>query len=91
MLHIEHQQGETQMTTFTAAYDAGFQTWIVLSTETRARSFAMVPVGETWEFATKLEALEQAKRISSKPVAVRMIETPDRFEAVADTVYGAAW
>jgi hypothetical protein len=84
-------KGDTQMASFTAAYDAGFQTWIVLSTETRARSFAMVPVGETWEFATKLEALEQAKRISSKPVAVRMIETPDRFEAVADTLYGAEW
>ena len=79
------------MTTFTAAYDAGFQTWIVLSAETKATSFAMVPVGEAWEFSNKSEALEQAAVLSRKPVKVRMIETPDRFEAIADVEYGPAW
>lgn len=79
------------MTTFTAAYDNGFQTWIVLSTETKALSFAMVPASKTWEFASKAEALAQASKLSGKPVKVRMIETPDRFEAVADTKYGPAW
>jgi hypothetical protein len=79
------------MTTFAAAYDAGFQTWIVISTETKATSFAMVPVGETWEYDTKAEALEQAAILSRKPVKTRMIETPDRFEAIADIKYGAAW
>lgn len=79
------------MTTFTTAYDAGFQTWIVISNETKARSFAMVPVGAAWEFSSKSEALEQAANLSGKNVPVRMIETPDRFEAVADTLYGAAW
>jgi hypothetical protein len=84
-------KGDTQMTTFTAAYDAGFQTWIVISNETKATSFAMVPVGESWEFSSKAEALEQASILSSKPVRTRMIETPDRFEAIADIKYGAAW
>lgn len=79
------------MTTFTAAYDAGFQTWIVISTETKAKSFAMVPVDENWAFSTRSEALEQASILSGKPVRTRMIETPDRFEAIADSKYGAAW
>ena len=79
------------MTNFTAAFDPGYETWIVISTETRAYSFAMVPASAQWEFATKAEALEQAKRLSGKPVQTRMIETPDRFEVVADTVYGAEW
>jgi hypothetical protein len=92
LIHISFiNKGDTQMTTFTAAYDAGFQTWIVISTETKAASFAMVPVGESWEFSSKSEALEQATILSSKPVRTRMIETPDRFEAIADIKYGAAW
>ena len=76
---------------FTAAFDPGFKTWIVISTETKAFSFAMVPAAEAWEFDTKLEALEQAARLSGRDIKVRMIETPDRFEVVADTQYGAAW
>lgn len=79
------------MATFTAAFDNGFKTWIVISTETKATSFAMIPVGETWEFETKREALEQAAKLSGKPTKTRMIETPDRFEAIADIKYGAAW
>jgi hypothetical protein len=79
------------MKTFTVAYDPEFRSWIVLSTETKATSFAMVPVGKTWEFATKAEAVVQAWRLSGTAVAVRMIETPERFEAVADTRYGPAW
>jgi hypothetical protein len=77
--------------TFTAAFDPGFETWIVISTETKATSFAMVPAGEKWEFPSKEEALEQAQHLSGKNITVRMIETPDRFEAVADLKYGAAW
>ena len=80
------------MTTFTVAQDG--QDWIVLSTETRARSFAMVPTGFQWFFATKAEAIAQARKINdafNMPIGTRMIETPDRFEAVADTQFGAAW
>lgn len=79
------------MTTFTTAYDKGFNSWIVISTETKATSFAMVPVGEDWDFSSKSEAIEQAARLSGKNVKVRMIETPDRFEAIADIKYGPEW
>lgn len=76
---------------FTVAFDPDFQTWIVISTETKAASFAMIPAAEAWEFSTKLEALEQAARLSGSDIKLRMIETPGRFEVVADTRYGAAW
>ena len=74
---------------FTIAKDG--QDWIVLSTETNARSFAMVPVGHTWLFESKADAAAQAKRLSGKQIKTDMAFTPDRFEAVADTVYGVAW
>jgi hypothetical protein len=77
------------MTNFTVAQDN--TDWIVLSTETKAKSFAMVPAGHAWAFESKKDALEQAKSLSGKEIAVRMIETPDRFEAIADVIYGAAW
>jgi hypothetical protein len=78
-------------TNFTTAYDAGYKTWIVLSDETKATSFALVPAGEQWEFATKKEAIEQAAKLSGGNIETRMIETPDRFEAIADKKYGKAW
>lgn len=77
--------------TFTVAYDAGYEAWIVLSTETKAKSFAMVPATDTYLFDRKADAVEQAKELTGKAVAVRMIETPDRFEAVEDIIYGSAW
>jgi hypothetical protein len=79
------------MKKFTVAFDPEYGTWLVLSTETRARSFAMVPVGVAWEFTNRGDAQAQARALSGTETPVRMIETPERFEAVADTAYGVAW
>lgn len=65
--------------------------WIVLSTENRARSFALVPAGHRWSFNKKAEALAQAAALSGREIEVNMIETPERFELVADKIYGCAW
>ena len=46
------------MTNFTVAKDG--QDWIVISTETKARSFEMVPANHVWFFQTKGEAAAQA-------------------------------
>lgn len=79
------------MKNFTVAFDPGYGTWLVFSTETRARSFAMIPVGVAYEFTNRDDAMAQARKLSGTNTPVRMIETPERFEAVADTVYGGAW
>lgn len=80
------------MTTFTAIKDAEFG-YVVCDASIRARSFAMVPVHHHWSFRTERDAKHQAKLLSNivGTVQTRMIETPERFEEVADTVYGAAW
>jgi hypothetical protein len=74
------------MTYFTIAKDE-FD-WIVLSTETKARSFALVPIGYCLAFSSREAAAEQAQHLSGREIETKMIETPFRFEAVADTVYG---
>lgn len=74
---------------FTIALDGS--DWIVLSKESRARSFALIPTDHNWCFATKAEAAEQAKALSGQSIQTRMYDTPDRFEAVADVIYGPAW
>jgi hypothetical protein len=51
----------------------------------------MVPVGVAWEFTNRGDAQAQARALSGTEAPVRMIETPERFEAVADTAYGVAW
>jgi hypothetical protein len=76
--------------TFTVHQDPDYG-FIVADAAIGAKSFAMVPVDHTWSFATKDEARAQAKALSGQTVATRMFETPDRFEAVADTLYGPAW
>ena len=50
----------------------------------------------TTQFDTKAEAVEQMRRLDvwqakGQRLAFHTYNTPDRFEAVADTVYGAAW
>jgi hypothetical protein len=83
------------MTTFTVSTDSiyGF----IVHESARAQSFAMVPEDFQWNFDSKVAALAQASKltgfVASRPgsVRTRMIETPDRFEAVADTRYGCAW
>lgn len=66
------------------------QDWFVADATVGAYSFAMV-TGEM--FFTAKEANDKAKELMAKgqPVDVSMMETPDRFEEVADTVYGCAW
>ena len=56
------------------------------------RSAAMVPAKEAFAFTSRAEAIKQARKLSAQgTVPTRMIETPDRFEDVADTLYGPAW
>lgn len=66
--------------------------WFVADASVGAYSFAMV-VSDMGSFGSKVDAVAAAKELaaSKKDIAVRMMETPSRFESVADTVYGAAW
>lgn len=90
-MHIVNATEDTQMKNFAAAFDPEFGTWLVVSTETRARSFALVPIGVEWEFTNKGDAMAQARKLSGTETPVRMIQTPERFEAVADTEFGDVW
>lgn len=62
-----------------------------------AYSFAMVPAEFQYYFGNnKAMAAEQVRRLDKwsakgKEVITRLMETPGRFEAVADTKYGPAW
>lgn len=78
------------MTHFSVVRDEMYG-FIVIDSACRAKSFAMVPVSEAWSFNTRTQAVIQAKALMGKDIPCRMIETPDRFEAVADTNYGPAW
>jgi hypothetical protein len=88
---IETQTGAKQMTQFTVIRD-GYD-FVVAAAPVAAFSFAMVPRDEAHLFGTRAAAREQAKALAEKggQIALRMMETPDRFEKVADEVYGAAW
>ncbi len=64
--------------------------WFVCDATVGACSFAMV----TKEmFDTRKQAETRAKELNAagQPVEVSMMDTYDRFEAVADTKYGPAW
>lgn len=78
------------MTAFTVHPDSDYG-FIVADASIGAYSFAMVPDGERWAFDDRAAAVAQAKALSGRNIPLRMIETPDRFEAVADTVYGPEW
>lgn len=79
------------MIRFTVSQDPDYG-FIVHSTESKALSFALVPVSFNWRFDSEFSAKVQADWLSRLgAVKTRMIETPDRFEAVADTKYGSAW
>lgn len=83
------------MATFTVSTDSiyGF----IVHESARAQSFAMVPADFTWNFDAIGDAAAQAAKLNHfehkhpGSIRTRMIETPDRFEAVADTRYGRAW
>jgi hypothetical protein len=80
---------------FTTSYDADYEGYIVHEASS-AYSFARIPASFRFLFNTKAEALEQVRRLNKwlakgNRVDTRNIETPARFERVADTKYGVAW
>jgi hypothetical protein len=78
-------------TTFKVIRDIDYG-FVVADASIGAYSFAMVPAaGLQFSFATRVEAETEAKRLTGKDIPLRMLETPDRFEEVADTLYGPAW
>ena len=64
--------------------------WFVADATVGAYSFAIVPEG-FGPFVKKADAEKAAAAIQGKVLETRMMETPDRFEEVADTRYGVAW
>lgn len=81
---------------FTVSFDPDDQGYIVHEVS-NAFSFARVPVEHSFYFgADQAKAWEQVRRLKNwqakgHEITLRNIETPARFEAVADTKYGAAW
>jgi hypothetical protein len=77
------------------AVSSGEGTFLVCE-PSRAYSFAIVPQGSQFEFLKRDAAKAEADRLNElikggATIATRNIETPDRFEAVADRKYGPAW
>lgn len=65
--------------------------YIVADQSVGAFSFAMVPDDRKFSYVNKSAAIAAAKEYSGQNIPLRMIETPERFESVADTYYGVAW
>lgn len=66
--------------------------YVVADASIGAHSFAMVPRDYEFSFQTLGGATEQADKLERLgEVEMQWLETPDRFEAVADTLYGAPW
>jgi len=69
----------------------------IVHQSSNAYSFAMVPANFQYDFGDdKAKAWEQVRRLNKwaakgNEIKLRLIETPDRFEAVADTKYGCPW
>jgi hypothetical protein len=83
------------ITNFTASYSPDDECWLVHEVS-RAFSFAMVPAKNEAYFDDRATALDQVRRLHAwqrkgNKVELRNVETPGRFEAVADTKYGCAW
>ncbi len=74
---------------------------LIVAERQTAVSFAMVPTGHGGGFFSpcaegRAQAIANAKRLNAfcangGTVPVRMLETPARFEEIADTKYGPAW
>lgn len=70
---------------------------LIVHQASNAFSFAMVPAKFQYYFGNdKAKAYEQVRRLNKwqakgNVVELRMMETPARFEMVADTKYGPAW
>lgn len=86
----------TEQITFRVSFDPDEDGYIVHQVS-NAYSFAMVPKAHTYYFGRdKARAFEQVRRLHAwqakgNRVELTMIETPGRFETVADTKYGCAW
>lgn len=76
---------------FTVHRDADYG-FIVADASIRARSFAIVPT-RGYAFDRRADAQRRADELNALDATpeTMSIETPDRFEAVADTLYGPAW
>jgi hypothetical protein len=81
---------ESVMTTFTVIREQGYG-YIVADASIKAKSFAMIPAHHQAVFSRRHEAEQQAIRLSGQTIELRMIDTPERFEAAADTIYGPEW
>ena len=80
---------------FTASFSRDDEGFLVHEVS-NAFSFARVPVEHTYLFETKEIAIEQVRRLHAwqnkgHTITLRDIDTPERFEAVADTKYGCEW
>ena len=78
------------MTTFTVIKEPGYG-YIVADASIKAKSFAMIPAHYQAVFSRRYEAEQQAVRLSGQTIELRMIDTPERFEDAADTIYGPEW
>jgi hypothetical protein len=81
---------------FTVSFSPDDEGYIVHEVS-NAFSFARVPAANQYFFGRdKATAHEQVRRLHAwqrkgNAVDLRDIETPERFEAVADTKYGCEW
>lgn len=86
----------TKKITFTVSFDPDEEGFIVHEVS-NAYSFAMIPAQNQYYFGRdKAKAFEQVRRLHAwqakgNEVPLRLLETPSRFEAVADTKYGPEW
>jgi hypothetical protein len=90
ILHLFREKRERLMTTFTVIKETGYG-YIVADASITAKSFAMIPAHHQAVFPRRYEAEAQPLRLSGQTIELRMIDTPARFEAAADTTYGPEW
>lgn len=82
--------------TFTVSFNADDAGYIVHEAS-NAYSFAMIPSEHQYYFGNdKAKANDQVRRLHAhqakgNEIKMRLIETPGRFEKVADKKYGCAW
>jgi hypothetical protein len=104
--NMSHSERELAMNhlNLTVHFDAGYDGWIVREAS-HAYSMSYVPVKRTkngktdpvtYYFETKAEAYEQVRRLKlwvarGGQVEFKNTNTPELFEAVADSKYGVAW
>lgn len=65
--------------------------YLVVDASMKALSAALVPSAYRFAYSQKADAMLQASKLSGQIIETRMIETPDRFEEMADIMYGPAW